>query len=282
MKPNDAPLQLPVGARPVEAWAVRGAGFHAAHEVLIDEEPIAFEINGISHAVMLATPQDLEDFALGFLLTEGLIERAADLLDCEVRPGAAGTVLRLTVTARSEVRLKGRKRALAGRTGCGLCGVESLDQLVPPGAAGAVPAAEAAPRVMPEALARAMAALPPLQPLQHSTGGAHAAAWCRADGTPALVREDVGRHIALDKLAGALARSGYPVAQGFVVATSRASYEMVNKAVRAGVQVLAAVSAPTGRAVALAHDAGLTLAGFVRQDRATIYTHPERLLDVCT
>ena len=278
MKPSDATLVLPPGASTVEAWALRGGDVHAVHEAVIDEEPIAFEINGIAHAVMLATPLDLEDFALGFLLTEGLIDRAADLLDCEVQPGAAGTVLRLSVTARCEVRLKERKRALAGRTGCGLCGIESLDQLVPAGATAALATGR---HFEPAALAHAMAALHRLQPLQHATGAAHAAAWCNAEGMPALVREDVGRHIALDKLAGALARGGLAADQGFIVATSRASYEMVNKAARAGVPLLAAVSAPTGRAIALAREAGLTLAGFVREGRATIYTHPERLLDVC-
>jgi len=273
MKPDDADLPTPAGARAVHAWALReGQPAQATHETVIDEEPVALEVNGIAHTVMLATPLDLEDFALGFLLTEGLIDDAADLLDVETQKSDAGTVLRLQITARREAGFKERRRSLAGRTGCGLCGVENLEQLALP-----VPRVAEGLRLPLSALTRAMAGLLARQPLQHLTGAVHAAAWCSADGTPVLVREDVGRHNALDKLVGALARSRTDAAGGFVVVTSRASYEMVQKAARAGVGLLAAVSAPTLRAIALAEEAGLTLAGFVRDQRATVYTHPERL-----
>jgi len=274
MRMDDAPFAAPpAGAGIVDAWALReGRAAQPTQEAVIDEEPVALQVNGIAHAVMLATPLDLEDFAFGFLLTEGLIDSAADLLDVEAEAGTQGTVLQLQVTARCEARFKARRRWLAGRTGCGLCGVESLDQLAP--AAVRVGAGVA---VEPAALNQAMAGLVARQPLQHLTGAVHAAAWCRPDGVPALVREDVGRHNALDKLVGALARAGIDASSGFVAVTSRASYEMVHKAARAGVGLLAAVSAPTRRAVALAEEAGLTLAGFVRDGRATVYTHPERL-----
>ena len=274
MKPDDMPRHAPAGTHAVPAWALRaGQAAQPTHETVVDEEPVALEINGLSHAVMLCTPLDLEDFALGFLLTEGLIDGAADLLDCEVEAGREGTVLRLRVTARSEARLKSRRRAMAGRTGCGLCGVDSLDALTHE-----LNPVTATQTFKLQAVSRAMAALVARQPLQHLTGGVHAAAWCRADGVPELVREDVGRHNALDKLAGALARAGIDAAQGFIVVTSRASYEMVHKAARPGAGLLAAVSAPTQRAITVADRAGLTLAGFVRDERATVYSHPQRLI----
>jgi FdhD protein len=182
-------------------------------------------------------------------------------------------VLRLQVTARCEARMKTRRRTMAGRTGCGLCGVDSLDALNQP-----LAPVTASQGFTLQAVTRAMAALAARQPLQHLTGGVHAAAWCRADGTPERVREDVGRHNALDKLAGALARSGIDTGLGFIAVTSRASYEMIHKAARTGVGLLAAVSAPTRRAITVAESAGLTLAGFVRDERATVYSHPQRLI----
>ncbi len=276
MKPDTAAdLSERTGASVVDAWVLRdGQAAAAMQQTVIDEEPVALQVNGIAHAVMLATPADLEDFALGFLLTEGLIDSVADLLDTAVEPGCDGTVLRLQINARCEARFKERRRWLAGRTGCGLCGVESLDQLTM-----TVPRFDGSLRIDSSALQRAMQGLLEHQPLQHLTGAAHAAAWCHADGSVALVREDVGRHNALDKLAGALARQAtLHAADGFIAVTSRASYEMVHKAARAGVGLLAAVSAPTRRAIALADEAGLTLTGFVRDTRTTVYTHPQRLL----
>jgi len=274
VKPDDLDPSVPAGAGLVPAWALRvGQPVRETQEAVVDEEPVAIEINGISHAVMLVSPVDLEDFALGFMLTEGLIEGAADLLDVEAEAGADGIVLHVSVTARREADFKTRRRALSGRTGCGLCGVESLDQL----ALADLDPVPAGPALAVEALTRAMRALAARQPLQRLTGAAHAAAWCRPDGEAVLVREDVGRHNALDKLVGALARAGLAAAGGFVAVTSRASVEMVHKAASAGAPLLAAVSAPTRRAVALADRVGLTLAGFVRAARATIYTPPERL-----
>lgn len=232
-------LPDPTGTRPVERLQ---AGRREPHvETLAEELPVALVYNGISHAVMLASPADLEDFALGFSLSEGIIDSPDDLLDAEILPAdlgesvaLAGTTERglsveLKVTLRCFMRLKERRRTLAGRTGCGLCGTESLAEAVRPvGREAACIEIEAA------ALERAMAALPSHQHLQKATGAAHAAAWCAPDGEVLTVREDVGRHNALDKLIGALARAGTDPATGFVVVTSRASYEMVYKAAHAG------------------------------------------------
>ena len=276
-------LPDPTGTRPVERLQ---AGRREPHvETLAEELPVALVYNGISHAVMLASPADLEDFALGFSLSEGIIDSPDDLLDAEILPAdlgesvaLAGTTERglsveLKVTLRCFMRLKERRRTLAGRTGCGLCGTESLAEAVRPvGREAACIEIEAA------ALERAMAALPSHQHLQKATGATHAAAWCAPDGEVLTVREDVGRHNALDKLIGALARAGTDPATGFVVVTSRASYEMVYKAAHAGFGLLAAVSAPTGLAVRTAEAAGLVLAGFVRGDRAVAYSHASRLL----
>jgi FdhD protein len=251
---------------------------------LAEEVPVALVYNGISHAVMLATPQDLEDFALGFSLSEGIIDRADDLLDCETTPSdlsvseslagvpEQGLSLELKVTLRCFMRLKERRRTLAGRTGCGLCGTESLAEAIRPVRRAVAPVVVAA-----AALARAMAELPAHQTLSQATGATHAAAWCGLDGAVRLVREDVGRHNALDKLIGAMALADTDAADGFIAVTSRASYEMVYKAASAGVGLLAAVSAPTGLAVRTAEAAGLVLAGFVRGDRATVYSHPDRV-----
>lgn len=237
-------------------------------EWVAEEWPVALEYNGISQAVMLASPQDLEDFALGFSLSEGLLEEAGELLDLQLQPRPQGLALALRVTARAEQRLKARRRQLAGRTGCGLCGVESLEQVFRP------LASPLQPLVLPSAvLGQAMRGLSAAQPLQQRAGGLHAAAWCDLQGQVLLVREDVGRHNALDKLLGALQRAGHARDAGFVAVTSRASFEMVQKSATLGVRLLAAVSAPTHQALRCARDSGVALAAFVREGRATYY-HP--------
>lgn len=264
----------PAGVRAVPATVVRDGSGTPVTECVPEEVPVAFEYNGISHAVMLATPADLEDFALGFSLTEGLIDAPADLIDVDVEHRPEGVVLHLRITARCEARLKDRRRNLAGRTGCGLCGTDSLEQV-----------RRDPPRPLPElhvtaaALRRALHDLSARQPLQRATGAMHAAAWCRADGAVQRVREDVGRHNALDKLVGALARDGVAAGTGLIAVTSRASVEMVQKTAAAGVAVLAAVSAPTQLAIEAAQRAGMLLAGFVRDDRATVYCGAGRLIE---
>jgi FdhD protein len=237
-----------------------------------EEVAVALEVNGIAHAVMLATPADLEDFALGFLLSEGLIDSPRDLLDIDSVALESGIALRVEVVQRCLYRLKERRRALAGRTGCGLCGTESIAEALRP-----IRRAVAHVSLDAASLARGMQSLAAGQGLQRATGATHAAAWVSLEGELRTVREDVGRHNALDKLIGAMAKAGADPAGGFVAVTSRASYEMVHKTASAGVGLLAAISAPTGLAIRMAAEAGLALAGFARGGSATLYSHPERV-----
>ena len=244
---------------------------HGADLALAEEVPVAFVVNGISHAVMMATPADLEDFALGFALTEGLIDSPSQLYDTEHEVLPQGIEVRLQVAASAEHRLKERRRAMAGRTGCGLCGAERLEQVRM-----AVPTAPDV-GLTEQALLRAHALLRDHQPEKQRTGATHAAAWANLDGEIVCVREDVGRHNALDKLIGALRKSRQDMAQGFVCITSRASFEMVQKTLQSGAGVLAAVSAPTALAVSLAQAHNLMLVGLIRGDRCTRYSHGHRL-----
>ncbi|MFG6486202.1 formate dehydrogenase accessory sulfurtransferase FdhD [Roseateles sp. BYS78W] len=247
--------------------SLRPHGADRDEEVAV-EVPVALTVNGISQAVMLATPADLEDFALGFGIGEGWFMTRHELLDVEATPQADGIELALTVTAACEQRLKTRRRTLAGRTGCGLCGVESLAQL-----GSRRPAAIEAPPVMLErgALDHALSVLPTAQILNARCGGLHGAAWCRPDGKLVLAREDVGRHNALDKLIGALTRQDADVRGGFVLMSSRASFELVHKTAMAGAGLLACMSAPSSLAIATAGELGVQLWAFVREGRATRY-----------
>lgn len=234
---------------------------------LAEEAAVAFEYNGISHVVMLATPADLEDFAVGFSLSEGIVARRQDIFDLAWSESAAGITLKIEIASEDFARLKARRRSLAGRTGCGLCGTESLDQVqrsLSP---------LAAPTAFPlRALYQGMRDLPLQQPLQLATGATHAA--CRVDreGGISHVREDVGRHNALDKTLGAMARDDVPPGDAAVIITSRASFEMVQKTAALGVGTLAAVSAPTAAAVRLAERLNLGLIGFARGDTCVIYS----------
>lgn len=250
-----------------------GAGASAAATAEVASEvPIAFEYNGISHAVMLATPADLHDFAIGFSLSEG-IARPSQCYGVEVRDGAAGVTLAIEIASSAFALLKQHRRTLAGRTGCGICGTESLDQVLRP-----LPDLSQVPlRIGPAALARAYDGLADAQPLQRRTGAAHGAVWCGLDGSIVCAREDVGRHNALDKLIGALVRDGFETRAGFALVTSRASVEMVQKSAVAGIAVLAAVSAPTALAVQVADNCGQTLIGFARGENFSVYTHGGRI-----
>ncbi len=251
---------------------VQGGLAHPDSDVLIDEVPVAMVYNGISHAVLLASPGDLADFALGFSLSEGILQQPGELYDCELWHGSAGIELRLEISSARFAALKDRRRSLSGRTGCGLCGVDSLDAV-----ARAIPPLPLRPTLHVDSVARALAALPAQQPLHAATGAAHGAAYCRADGSIVLVREDVGRHNALDKLIGALRRQRIACHDGFVLVSSRASYEMVQKTALAGIPALVAVSAPTAYAANLAAHCGLLLAGFARPGRLVAYTETGRL-----
>ncbi len=261
------------GARSLPVRGVRAGLAFELQDWVAEEVPVAFEYNGISHAVMLATPLDLEDFALGFSLSEGILGDAHELYSVDEEQSELGITLHLQVASAAFARLKQRRRTMTGRTGCGLCGTESLDHVsreLPTIASRGLSFRRAA-------IARAMDQFRELQTLQQATGAVHAAAWCSADGEVRWLREDVGRHNALDKLIGALARHHVDAPTGFIAVTSRASFEMVQKTAMAGVSLLAAVSAPTSFAVATAQRAHMTLVGFARRQDLVVYCHPERL-----
>jgi FdhD protein len=242
------------------------------HAELAEEVPVAFEYNGVSHAVMLATPGDLEDFALGFSVSEGIVKEPGEIYGVEVQSSTAGVTVAIDIASEAFARLKDRRRTLAGRTGCGICGSESLDQVLRP-----LPALEGrGPRVRPQAVSAALAALVRAQRLQKRTGAVHGAAWSEVPGSATIVREDVGRHNALDKLIGAVLRARVNAEPGFVVVTSRASVEMVQKAACIAT-TLVAVSAPTRLAARIAHECGLTLVGFARGTDFSVYSHAWRI-----
>ena len=264
---------LLAGACRVEVLAAQQGRCGPRPDWLAEERPVALVANGVSQAVMLATPAQLEDFARGFAFTEGWLERPADLRSVEAVALDEGLELRIAVSSACEWRLKERRRLMAGRTGCGLCGAESLAQVrlpLPPLAAQPLSAG---------ALERALAQLRESQPLQHLTGATHAAGWASRAGELLAVREDVGRHNALDKLLGHLLwQRDFDPRAGFVCVTSRASFELVQKTARAGIATLAAVSAPTQLAVQTADAAGLLLIGFARGADWVAYTHTDRML----
>jgi len=256
----------------VEVRCRRDGGDDVRTDLLAEEVPIALEYNGIAHAVMLATPCDLEDFALGFSLSEGILARRDELYDCEVSDEPDGIRIALRIATQRFAALKDKRRNLTDRTGCGLCGTESLRHAIRrPAPVGSNPCFDA------EALQRGLETMQSLQTLRLATGATHAAAWMDAQGNVALVREDVGRHNALDKLLGALAAAHADLSRGALLVSSRASYEMVQKTATLGIGMLAAISAPTGLAIRLAGESRVTLAGFVRHHGHVVYTHPERL-----
>lgn len=267
-------VNAPQNEYSIKKW--KGNSLIEASDYLAEEVPIALVYNGVSHAVMLATPQDLEDFALGFSLTEGILQHRSELYDIEIVEQTNGIELQLTIATERFEKLKVRRRNMAGRTGCGLCGAENLAQVM------RLPQAEACIIQQPLLhlnglnLQKAFANIQPQQVLQQTTGATHACAWVDEAGNVSFVCEDVGRHNAMDKLIGRLAKTPTEAA-GFVLTTSRASYEMVQKAASVGINMLAAISAPTGLAVRIAEEFGVTLVGFVRQDRYVIYAHAERL-----
>lgn len=259
------------GAERVNVQGSRGGKVFQKEDWIAAEVPVALEFNGISHAVMLATPLDLEDFALGFSLSEGILDEPSQLYGVDEEVSPEGITVKLEVGSGVFARLKDRRRSMTGRTGCGLCGTESLSHVCR-----LLPKLPESERVTKEAVARAMKEMRSLQVLNQVTGAIHAAAWCELSGEVKLLREDVGRHNALDKLTGALAKSDIDAGKGFIAVTSRASFEMVQKTAIAGVPLLAAVSAPTSFAVKTANESGLTLLGFVRDEDCVVYTHPER------
>ncbi|WP_113911467.1 formate dehydrogenase accessory sulfurtransferase FdhD [Roseovarius dicentrarchi] len=253
--------------------SVRREGVRDINRSLPEETPVALVFDGTTAAVMMATPDDLADFALGFALTEGFITHPEDVAEFEIVPHDLGIEARFWLTGDRSEALKTRRRNMLGPVGCGLCGIDSLEQAIrslPVLAPGKTAVSQCD-------VARATDALRAHQPLHDLTRAVHAAGFMRPGGQILCAREDVGRHNALDKLIGAMAHQGIDPREGAIVLTSRVSVEMVQKTVIAGCPVLIAVSAPTAHALRLADRAGLTLAAFAREGGFDLYSHPDRI-----
>jgi FdhD protein len=255
---------------PVERW-LHGSTTHTTDRVAL-EMPVALVYSGVPHVVMLATPADLEDFATGFTLSEGLVGKASEIQSVEVERGPDAIDVRVGISGERFSQMLERRRYLTGRTGCGLCGAETVEQAIRPpprvGKGATLSIAE---------LHEALVDIQTRQPINALTGSVHAAAWIERGRGIGCVREDVGRHNALDKTIGALVRAGTDFTTGCMLITSRASYEMVQKAATVGISFVVAVSAPTALAIRVAEKSGVTLVGFARREQHVVYTHPERL-----
>lgn len=235
----------------------------------VPEAPVALEFNGLAYAVMMATPADLEDFATGFALTEGLAASAADITDIAIAEVDKGWIVRAMISGLGAEQLGERVRARVAESSCGLCGIENLEAVAKP-----LPKVPPHDALEPGAIFAALAALKTRQPLNDATGAAHAAAWASPAGDVGCLREDVGRHNAMDKLIGAMAQAGAPLSPGFVLSTARCSYEIVEKAARGGATTLVTVSLPTGMAVERAKTAGLSLWALARDDSVLLVNDP--------
>jgi FdhD protein len=262
----------PTQIKPVQR--VCALGMTEQDDLVAREIAVALIYNGISHVVMMASPGDLEELALGFSLSEGIIAQAREIQDIHCSSQPLGIEVNITVNARAMSQLKQQRRNMSGRTGCGLCGAESLQQAMRPIYTKSLGKTA---KIEFEAIQNAIAKLGQWQPLQQQCGAVHGAAWCNAAGEILLVKEDVGRHNALDKLIGELFKPSHKIApldvsEGFALISSRASYEMVSKASRVGMRYLVAVSAPTTLAIEVAKQVDLTLIGFARSGRHTIYS----------
>jgi FdhD protein len=262
----------PTQIKPVQR--VCALGMTEQDDLVAREIAVALIYNGISHVVMMASPGDIEELALGFSLSEGIIAQAREIQDIHCSSQPLGIEVNITVNARAMSKLKQQRRNMSGRTGCGLCGAESLQQAMRPMNTKSLGKTA---KIEFEAIQNAIAKLGQWQPLQQQCGAVHGAAWCNAAGEILLVKEDVGRHNALDKLIGELFKPSHKIApldvsEGFALISSRASYEMVSKASRVGMRYLVAVSAPTTLAIEVAKQVDLTLIGFARSGRHTIYS----------
>jgi FdhD protein len=269
---NPEPSTDPTSTVEVLRWQ-QGYGPTIADQVA-EEWPVAFRYQGVSHVVMLASPRDLEDLAVGFTLTEAIVADPAEIRDVSAVAVDGALEVRLTIAPERFSKLLERQRNLTGRTGCGMCGAETVDDAI------RSPATLAdGLRLTAQDVQEAIQSLSAAQPLNAQTGSIHAAGWALPGSGVVLVREDVGRHNALDKLIGALVRRGDDLSKGFVVMSSRASYELVQKVATVGISALVAVSAPTGFAIRSAQRFGVTLVGFARPGRHVIYAHAERFAD---
>ncbi|MEO7935599.1 MAG: formate dehydrogenase accessory sulfurtransferase FdhD [Dokdonella sp.] len=245
-----------------------------ADDWIASEVPIALSYNGQAHVVMLATPMNLADFALGFSLSEAIIAAASELEEIEIHERLEGFEINARIPESRAEAIAARQRNLSGRSSCGLCGTQQLEDVVrhPPIVGSGLHTA-------PEVLHLALRSLEAAQPLNQRTGATHAAAWVDRHGELLCVREDVGRHNALDKLIGAISKEGFDITAGLLILTSRASYEMIQKAATLGISVVAAISAPTALAIHLAESCGVTLIGFARESGHVVYTHPYRIAE---
>jgi FdhD protein len=268
----------PVSASPAEGdgpsheyRVVKIAPGHAAPALrtLANETAIAIEFDGQPYAVMMLSPADYEDFAVGFALSERIADKASDIARIDVRHGTAGTAIDIRLEKDHSQRLIERRRAIPGASGCGICGLTTIEEALPQ-----LPPLTAAPKIEPKALFAALAALPARQTLNKETGAVHAASFCRPDGTILALREDVGRHNALDKVIGHLARNRIDTSQGFALLTSRCSFELAQKAVIARIPVLVTISAPTELAVTIARETKLTLVALARADSVLVFNDP--------
>ncbi|CAG7856445.1 phenylacetyl-CoA:acceptor oxidoreductase accessory protein [biofilm metagenome] len=254
----------------VERWQ----GYQRSSQVdfIAEEVPVSLVYNGTPHVVMLMSPANLEDFALGFSVTEGIIADPAEILSTHVYNRSNGIEVRLEIPENRFCNISDKGRNLTGRTGCGLCGASTLEQAVryPEPVSSGI-------KLSINELVSALTDIGLQQPINKLTGAVHAAAWALPGQGIQYVREDVGRHNALDKLIGLLLRLGKNPAQGYLVITSRASFEVVQKAASVGIGLMVAMSAPTGLAIRIAEECGLTLIGFARQNQQVVYTHPQRL-----
>ncbi len=263
---------LPASTQNVQTTTWRQGLPAAGHRAVPEETAVAFSYNRVSHAVMMATPLDLRDFAIGFSLSEGVVGTMADIQELDVVASVNGVELRMWVEPACMERLAARRRSAAGPTGCGLCGLDSLEQAVRP-----TPRVHSTIRLAADDIHAAAALLEPAQALNRLTRAVHAAGFIAPGGNLVALREDVGRHNALDKLAGALASAGVDAGSGTVVMTSRISVELVQKLAAMGAAVLVAMSAPTALALRVAEQAGITIVGVARADGFEVFTRPDRI-----
>ncbi|MFH5924010.1 formate dehydrogenase accessory sulfurtransferase FdhD [Roseomonas xinghualingensis] len=266
-------MSLPPSSRLADALVVGvDGGIRPTQRAVPEEVPVSLVYSSVPFAVMMLTPSDLEDFAYGFSLTEGIVADASGIREVTVEEDPRGLRLAIRLAPSALTAHLARRRSIAGRTGCGLCGIEELDQMP-----AAVRPEGDAPGIDVAAIRRALAALEESQPLNDETRAVHAAGFARADGKLLAVREDVGRHNALDKLAGALMRAGVKAAEGFVLVTSRCSFELVEKTASIGARTLVAISAPTALALDRARALDMNLVAVARRDTVTVFHGMERV-----
>jgi FdhD protein len=268
----DGPAPLNWQSKPAASLAWQGGATAQKSRLLPEETPVALTYNRASFAVMMASPCDLRDFAIGFSFTEGIIEMLSEIEDLEIIELDTGIECRISLNTARAIALDARRRKIAGPVGCGLCGIDSIEQAIRP-----AKHQSSALQISPDLIAKSFAAMEQLQILNKETHAVHAAAFVNIATENLLLREDIGRHNALDKLIGAALTQGERAAGGALLLTSRISIELIQKAAMFGAPILAAISVPTARSVREADAAGITLIGIARRDGFEIFTHPERI-----